>query len=52
MSTQVPSPANTPASRARRRLRRDRHEREDSGNGDEHEAAHEGGVYAAGVRER
>ena len=37
---------------ARRRLRRDRHEREHSGDSDKHEAAHEGGVYAAGVRER
>ena len=52
MSTQVPSPANTPASAARRRLRGDRHEREDGGDSDKHEAAHERGVYAAGVRER
>ena len=35
-----------------RRLRSDRHEREHSGDNDKHEAAHEGGVYAADVRER
>ena len=35
-----------------RRLRGDRHEREHSGDSDKHEAAHEGGVYGAGVRER
>ena len=52
MSTQVPSPANTLGVGARRRLRGDRHERENSGDSDKHEAAHEGGVYAAGVRER